>query len=78
MISSAKSIAQLHNVTTLFNITIIIVRNTVMAALVSCCFGCCEDNNRGHVTLKEMPTVQLDTHHMGKCCDLTFQTRERV
>lgn len=44
-----------------------------MAALVSCCFGCCEDNNRGHVTLKEMPTVQLDTHHMGKCCDLTFQ-----
>lgn len=36
-----------------------------MAGLVSCCFGCCEDNNRGHVTLKEMPTVQLDTHHMG-------------
>lgn len=45
-----------------------------MAGLVSCCFGCCEDNNRGHVTLKEMPTVQLDTHHMGKCCDLTFHT----
>ncbi|XP_016346644.1 SPRY domain-containing protein 7 [Sinocyclocheilus anshuiensis] len=36
-----------------------------MAALVSCCFGCCGDNNRDHVTLKEMPTVQLDTHHMG-------------
>lgn len=37
-----------------------------MASLFSWCFGCCADGNSGHVTLKEMPTVQLDTHYMGK------------
>lgn len=37
-----------------------------MASLFSCCLGCCGDASSGHVTLKEMPTVQLDTHYMGK------------
>ena len=37
-----------------------------MAALFSCCLGCCGDGGSGHVPLKEMPAVQLDTHHMGK------------
>lgn len=37
-----------------------------MASFFSCCLGCCGDNNSGHVILKEMPTVQLDTHHMGE------------
>ncbi|KAJ8256251.1 hypothetical protein COCON_G00201150 [Conger conger] len=36
-----------------------------MAALFSCCLGCCGDGGSGHVPLKEMPAVQLDTHHMG-------------
>ncbi|XP_036419333.1 SPRY domain-containing protein 7a [Colossoma macropomum] len=36
----------------------------MMAGLFSCCFDCGRGNS-GHVTLKEMPTVQLDTHHMG-------------
>ncbi|TSK17912.1 SPRY domain-containing protein 7 [Bagarius yarrelli] len=36
-----------------------------MAGLFSCCFDCCDRGNSGHVALKEMPTVQLDTHHMG-------------
>uniref|UniRef100_A0A3P8UZ30 SPRY domain-containing protein 7 n=1 Tax=Cynoglossus semilaevis TaxID=244447 RepID=A0A3P8UZ30_CYNSE len=26
---------------------------------------CCGDGGSGHIPLKEMPTVQLDTHHMG-------------
>lgn len=37
-----------------------------MTSLFSCCMGWCGDTGSGHVTLKEMPTVQLDTHHMGK------------
>lgn len=36
-----------------------------MSSLFSCCFDCCGDSNSGRVTLKEMPTVQLDTHSMG-------------
>ncbi|XP_012696071.1 SPRY domain-containing protein 7a [Clupea harengus] len=36
-----------------------------MTSLLSCCMGWCGDSASGHVTLKEMPTVQLDTHHMG-------------
>lgn len=37
-----------------------------MAAMFTCCLGCCGDGGSGHIPLKEMPTVQLDTHHMGK------------
>lgn len=37
-----------------------------MAAMFTCCLGCCGDGGTGHIPLKEMPTVQLDTHHMGK------------
>lgn len=37
-----------------------------MAAIFTCCLGCCGDGGTGHIPLKEMPTVQLDTHHMGK------------
>lgn len=36
-----------------------------MAAMFTCCLGCCGDGGSGHIPLKEMPTVQLDTHHMG-------------
>uniref|UniRef100_A0A4W5L8B3 SPRY domain containing 7 n=1 Tax=Hucho hucho TaxID=62062 RepID=A0A4W5L8B3_9TELE len=36
-----------------------------MAAMFTCCLGCCGDGGTGHIPLKEMPTVQLDTHHMG-------------
>ncbi|CAL9690007.1 unnamed protein product [Knipowitschia caucasica] len=36
-----------------------------MAAMFTCCLGCCGDAGSGHIPLKEMPTVQLDTHHMG-------------
>ncbi|KAK3511188.1 hypothetical protein QTP70_032238 [Hemibagrus guttatus] len=36
-----------------------------MAGLFSCCFDCCDRGSSGHVALKEMPTVQLDTNHMG-------------
>ncbi|KAF3843371.1 hypothetical protein F7725_002220 [Dissostichus mawsoni] len=36
-----------------------------MAALFTCCLGCCGDGGSGHIPLKEMPIVQLDTHHMG-------------
>ncbi|XP_020504021.3 SPRY domain-containing protein 7b [Labrus bergylta] len=36
-----------------------------MAAMFTCCLGCCGDGASGHIPLKEMPTVQLDTHHMG-------------
>ena len=34
--------------------------------MFTCCLGCCGDGGPGHIPLKEMPTVQLDTHHMGK------------
>lgn len=34
--------------------------------MFSCCMEWCGDTGSGHVTLKEMPTVQLDTHNMGK------------
>lgn len=37
-----------------------------MAAMFTCCFGCCGEGGPGHIPLKEMPTVQLDTHHMGE------------
>ena len=41
--------------------------NTIMAnAMFTCCLNCCGDGGSGHIPLKEMPTVQLDTHHMGK------------
>ncbi|CDQ62980.1 unnamed protein product [Oncorhynchus mykiss] len=33
--------------------------------MFTCCLGCCGDGGTGHLLLKEMPTVQLDTHHMG-------------
>ncbi|XP_056610851.1 SPRY domain-containing protein 7b [Triplophysa dalaica] len=36
-----------------------------MAAVFTCCLGCCGDGGPGHAPLKEMPTVHLDTHHMG-------------
>lgn len=37
-----------------------------MAAMFTCCLGyCCGDGGSDHKPLKEMPTVQLDTHHMG-------------
>uniref|UniRef100_A0A4W4HF75 SPRY domain-containing protein 7 n=1 Tax=Electrophorus electricus TaxID=8005 RepID=A0A4W4HF75_ELEEL len=36
-----------------------------MAGLFSFCFDCIGRSSSSHVTLKEMPTVQLDTHHMG-------------
>lgn len=38
----------------------------VMAASVFCCLRCCRDGGTGHIPLKEMPAVQLDTQHMGK------------
>ena len=41
--------------------------NTIMAnAMFTCCLNCCGDGGSGHIPLKEMPTVQLDTHHMGR------------
>ncbi|KAG7255606.1 hypothetical protein CRUP_034604 [Coryphaenoides rupestris] len=36
-----------------------------MAAMFTCCFGCCGDGGSGHIPLKEMPAVQLDTNLMG-------------
>uniref|UniRef100_A0A8C0DD91 SPRY domain containing 7 n=1 Tax=Balaenoptera musculus TaxID=9771 RepID=A0A8C0DD91_BALMU len=36
-----------------------------MAASVFCCLRCCRDGGTGHIPLKEMPAVQLDTQHMG-------------
>ncbi|KAI1885378.1 hypothetical protein AGOR_G00219520 [Albula goreensis] len=41
------------------------VVSVTMAALFTCCLGCCGDGGSGHIPLKEMPAVQLDTHHMG-------------
>lgn len=41
-------------------------RGARMAAMFTCCLGCCGDGGSGHIPLKEMPTVQLDTHHMGE------------
>lgn len=38
----------------------------MMAASVFCCLRCCRDGGTGHIPLKEMPAVQLDTQHMGK------------
>lgn len=37
-----------------------------MASSVWCCLRCCRDGGTGHIPLKEMPAVQLDTQHMGK------------
>lgn len=37
-----------------------------MAASVFCCLRCCRDGGTGHIPLKEMPAVQLDTQHMGE------------
>lgn len=37
-----------------------------MAASAWCCLRCCRDGGTGHIPLKEMPAVQLDTQHMGK------------
>ncbi|XP_035154136.1 SPRY domain-containing protein 7-like [Callithrix jacchus] len=34
-----------------------------MAASVFCCLPCCRDGGTGHIPLKEMPAVQLDTQH---------------
>ncbi|XP_051688238.1 SPRY domain-containing protein 7 isoform X1 [Oryctolagus cuniculus] len=36
-----------------------------MASSVWCCLRCCRDGGTGHIPLKEMPAVQLDTQHMG-------------
>uniref|UniRef100_A0A8C6I0F5 SPRY domain-containing protein n=1 Tax=Mus spicilegus TaxID=10103 RepID=A0A8C6I0F5_MUSSI len=36
-----------------------------MAASAWCCLRCCRDGGTGHIPLKEMPAVQLDTQHMG-------------
>lgn len=36
-----------------------------MASSVFCCLRCCRDGGTGHIPLKEMPAVQLDTQHMG-------------
>nr|XP_054521300.1 SPRY domain-containing protein 7 isoform X3 [Pan troglodytes] len=36
-----------------------------MATSVLCCLRCCRDGGTGHIPLKEMPAVQLDTQHMG-------------
>uniref|UniRef100_A0A8C4MI28 SPRY domain containing 7 n=1 Tax=Equus asinus TaxID=9793 RepID=A0A8C4MI28_EQUAS len=36
-----------------------------MAALGFCCLRCCRDAGTGHIPLKEMPAMQLDTQHMG-------------
>ncbi|KAI4885925.1 hypothetical protein NFI96_030895 [Prochilodus magdalenae] len=49
-----------------------------MAAVFTCCLGCCGDGASGQIPLKEMPTVQLDTHHMGKSvssCGVAVQLR---
>ncbi|XP_041098041.1 uncharacterized protein LOC121309192 [Polyodon spathula] len=37
----------------------------IMASVLGCCLRWCGDGGSGHVPLKEMPAVQLDTHHMG-------------
>lgn len=37
-----------------------------MAASVFCCFSCCRDGGAGHIPLKEMPAVHLDTQRMGE------------
>ncbi|KAM9389285.1 SPRY domain-containing protein 7 isoform 2-T2 [Phaethornis superciliosus] len=36
-----------------------------MAASVFCCFSWCRDGGGGHIPLKEMPAVHLDTQRMG-------------
>ncbi|POI26010.1 hypothetical protein CIB84_010240 [Bambusicola thoracicus] len=36
-----------------------------MAASVFCCLRWCRDGGAGHIPLKEMPAVQLDTQRMG-------------
>ncbi|KAM4681914.1 SPRY domain-containing protein 7 isoform 2-T3 [Amazona ochrocephala] len=36
-----------------------------MAAYVFCCFSWCRDGGAGHIPLKEMPAVHLDTQRMG-------------
>ncbi|KAF4789551.1 SPRY domain-containing protein 7 [Turdus rufiventris] len=36
-----------------------------MAASVFCCFSWCRDGGAGHIPLKEMPAVHLDTQRMG-------------
>ncbi|XP_040596658.1 SPRY domain-containing protein 7 isoform X1 [Mesocricetus auratus] len=36
-----------------------------MSASAWCCLRCCRDGGTGHIPLKEMPAVQLDTQHMG-------------
>lgn len=38
----------------------------VMAASVFCCLRWCRDGGAGHIPLKEMPAVQLDTQRMGE------------
>lgn len=37
-----------------------------MAASVFCCFSWCRDGGAGHIPLKEMPAVHLDTQRMGE------------
>ncbi|CAJ0931673.1 unnamed protein product [Ranitomeya imitator] len=37
----------------------------VAAAMSFLCCWCCGDGGSGHIPLKEMPAVQLDTQHMG-------------
>ncbi|XP_064909484.1 SPRY domain-containing protein 7 isoform X3 [Columba livia] len=37
-----------------------------MAASVFCCFSWCRGGGAGHIPLKEMPAVHLDTQRMGK------------
>uniref|UniRef100_A0A8C6DRC1 SPRY domain-containing protein 7 n=1 Tax=Moschus moschiferus TaxID=68415 RepID=A0A8C6DRC1_MOSMO len=36
-----------------------------MPASVFCCLRCSRDGGMGHIPLKGMPAVQLDTQHMG-------------
>ncbi|XP_074769509.1 SPRY domain-containing protein 7 isoform X2 [Athene noctua] len=36
-----------------------------MAASVFCCLSWCRDGGAGHIPLKEMPAVHLDTQRMG-------------
>lgn len=37
-----------------------------MAASAFCCLRWCRDGGAGHIPLKEMPAVQLDTQRMGE------------
>lgn len=42
---------------------------------LSCCLRWCGNGGSGHIQLKEMPAVQLDTQHMGKSASCYYQQK---